>query len=50
MVHTDAWQVIVMFISVVVCTGMGTYIIGGYGNVFSRASEGERLNLFKLVI
>lgn len=47
MVLTDAWQVIVMFISVVVCTGMGTYIIGGFDHVFSRAAEGGRITFFK---
>lgn len=48
-VHTDAWQVIVMFISVVVVTALGTAVVGGFDKVFERAMEGGRISLFKYV-
>lgn len=48
-VHTDAWQIIVMFISVVVVTTMGTHAQGGLGEVFERAAAGGRLQFFKWV-
>lgn len=47
MVHTDAWQIIVMFISVVVVTAMGTYFLGGFTTVFERAAAGGRLKFFE---
>lgn len=46
-VHTDAWQIIIMFISVVVVTLIGTYSIGGFEEVFRRATEGGRIQFFK---
>lgn len=46
-VSTDAWQVVVMFISVVVVTMLGTAATGGFANIFEKASEGNRLILFK---
>lgn len=46
-VHTDAWQVIVMFISVVVVVFLGTTVVGGFGKVFERATEGGRVTFFK---
>ncbi|XP_055296157.1 sodium-coupled monocarboxylate transporter 2-like isoform X2 [Sitodiplosis mosellana] len=45
-VSTDAWQVVVMFISVVVVTMLGTAATGGFVNIFEKASEGNRLILF----
>lgn len=45
--HTDAWQVIVMFISVVVVTVLGTHALGGFQKVFDRATEGGRIQFFK---
>ena len=47
MVFTDAWQVMVMFLSVVVITIVGTILIGGPREVFNRAIKGGRLELFK---
>ncbi len=46
-VHTDAWQIWIMFGSVVVVAVMGTYYLGGIGEVFDRASQGGRLKFFK---
>lgn len=46
-VHTDAWQIIIMFISVVVVTLIGTYNLGGPANVFDRAFEGGRIKFFE---
>lgn len=46
MVHTDAWQVLVMFVSVVVVAILGTIAIGGPGEIFNRASAGDRINFF----
>ena len=46
-VHTDAWQVMVMFASVVVVTTLGTISLGGPSEVFRRATEGGRIELFK---
>lgn len=47
-VHTDAWQIIIMFVSVIVVTAMGTFYIGGPSVVFDRAIEGGRLVFFNL--
>lgn len=49
-VHTDAWQIFVMFISVTVVTILGTISAGGFGKVFDAASNGGRIEFFKLVI
>jgi solute carrier family 5 (sodium-coupled monocarboxylate transporter), member 8/12 len=46
-VHTDAWQIIIMFISVVVVTLIGTWNMGGFEKVFDRAMEGGRIEFFK---
>jgi solute carrier family 5 (sodium-coupled monocarboxylate transporter), member 8/12 len=46
-VQTDAWQVMVMFLSVVVVVILGTIAVGGPTEVFRRASEGGRLEIFK---
>lgn len=46
-VATDVWQVIVMFLSVVVVAILGTVYIGGMDEVFHRAAEGERLIFFE---
>lgn len=46
-VHTDAWQVMVMFLSVVVVVTIGTIAIGGPAQVFEKALYGERIQFFK---
>lgn len=46
-VHTDAWQIIIMFISVVVVVLIGTIHLGGPVNVFEKATEGGRISFFK---
>lgn len=47
-VHTDAWQIVILFISVLVVTFIGTFKIdGGIVEVFRIAKEGDRLQLFK---
>lgn len=46
-VATDAWQVMVMFIAVIVVSILGTVHIGGPLEVFRRASEGGRLIFFE---
>lgn len=48
-VHTDAWQIIIMFISVVVVTIIGTWNMGGFENIIDKAVEGDRLQFFKQV-
>lgn len=45
-VHTDAWQVMVMFMSVCVVAALGTFALGGLDEVFRRATEGGRVDLF----
>ncbi|XP_055713749.1 sodium-coupled monocarboxylate transporter 1 isoform X2 [Phlebotomus papatasi] len=45
-VHTDAWQIVVMFISVFVVATLGTIALGGPAEVFRRATEGNRIDLF----
>lgn len=42
-VHTDVWQVIVMYISVLVVVIVGTVSIGGPTVVFDIAARGDRL-------
>lgn len=44
---TDAWQVVVMFISVVVVVIIGTIALGGPGVIWDRAVEGGRIDFFK---
>ena len=46
-VHTDAWQICIMFISVVLVAVLGTVQLKGPTVVFNRAIEGNRLELFK---
>lgn len=46
-VFTDAWQITVMFISVVCISVLGTYYMGGFGEVFRLAIEGGRIKLFE---
>lgn len=47
-VHTDAWQIVVLFISVLVVAFIGAFKIdGGISEVFKIAKEGDRLQLFK---
>ena len=46
-VYTDAWQIVIMFISVVVVVFIGTWNLGGMSNVFDRAIEGGRIEFFK---
>lgn len=43
-------QVIVMFLSVVVVTILGTVATGGFQMIFDKASEGNRLIFFKYVL
>lgn len=47
-VHTDAWQVLVMFVSVIVVVILGTIEVGGPAEAFKYASEGGRLIMFDL--
>ncbi|XP_055858636.1 sodium-coupled monocarboxylate transporter 2 isoform X2 [Episyrphus balteatus] len=42
-VSTDAWQILVMFISVTVVVIIGTVYIGGPGEVIKRSSDGGRI-------
>ncbi|XP_037038899.1 sodium-coupled monocarboxylate transporter 2-like isoform X3 [Bradysia coprophila] len=46
-VHTDAWQVMVMFLSVVVVTAIGTSAIGPT-EIYKRAMDGGRLNFLNM--
>jgi sodium-coupled monocarboxylate transporter 8/12 len=46
-VHTDAWQICIMFISVLVVAVIGTVHLGGPANVFDRAVQGGRIEFFK---
>lgn len=46
-VHTDAWQIAIMFISVVVVTIIGTVHLGGPEKVFDRAMQGGRIQFLK---
>uniref|UniRef100_A0A182LWM8 Sodium-coupled monocarboxylate transporter 1 n=1 Tax=Anopheles culicifacies TaxID=139723 RepID=A0A182LWM8_9DIPT len=45
-VFTDAWQVVVMFISVVVVVIIGTIALGGPEVIWDRAVEGGRIDFF----
>uniref|UniRef100_A0A182SF73 Sodium-coupled monocarboxylate transporter 1 n=1 Tax=Anopheles maculatus TaxID=74869 RepID=A0A182SF73_9DIPT len=47
-VFTDAWQVVVMFISVVVVIVIGTIGIGGLDVVWDRSEKGGRIDFFNL--
>lgn len=46
-VHTDAWQIIIMFISVVVVVLIGSFHLGGPAKVFERAVQGGRIEFLK---
>lgn len=46
-VHTDAWQIVIMFISVLVVAVLGTLNFDGFAKVFERAEEGGRLQFLK---
>ena len=46
-VFTDAWQVVVMFISVVVVVIIGTIAVGGLDVIWERSMEGGRIDFFK---
>ncbi|KAJ8934936.1 hypothetical protein NQ314_013095 [Rhamnusium bicolor] len=45
-VWTDSWQVIAMFISVVVVISLGTYSIGGPSVIIDLTSKGKRFEFF----
>uniref|UniRef100_A0A182P0H2 Sodium-coupled monocarboxylate transporter 1 n=1 Tax=Anopheles epiroticus TaxID=199890 RepID=A0A182P0H2_9DIPT len=47
-VFTDAWQVVVMFISVVVVVVIGTIAIGGISVIWDRSVEGGRIDFFNM--
>lgn len=47
MVITDAWQIVVMFVSVVLVAIIGTVSIGGPAEVFNLAKKGGRIEFFK---
>ncbi|XP_050319927.1 sodium-coupled monocarboxylate transporter 2-like [Bactrocera neohumeralis] len=42
-IHTDAWQTLVMFIGLIVVVLLGTIYAGGFGPVFQHAAEGGRI-------
>ncbi|KAM8716982.1 hypothetical protein ACLKA7_003795 [Drosophila subpalustris] len=42
-VHTDAWQTLVMFLSVIVVAALGTYYAEGLDKLFGDAAKGGRL-------
>lgn len=46
-VTTDAWQISIMFVSVLVVAVIGTVHLGGPENVFDRAIQGGRIEFFK---
>lgn len=46
-VATDAWQVVVMFFSVLAVAILGTIYQGGFGSIFKTLSDGGRLNMFE---
>ncbi|XP_050077278.1 sodium-coupled monocarboxylate transporter 1-like [Anopheles maculipalpis] len=45
-VFTDAWQVVVMFISVVVVVVIGTIALGGLDVIWDRSVKGGRIDFF----
>ncbi|XP_053690514.1 sodium-coupled monocarboxylate transporter 1-like isoform X2 [Sabethes cyaneus] len=45
-VFTDAWQVVVMFISVVIVVILGTITIGGPDIIWDRSEAGSRIEFF----
>ncbi|ALC38209.1 CG8451 [Drosophila busckii] len=42
-VHTDAWQTLVMFLSVIAVAALGTYYANGLDSLFDDAAQGGRL-------
>lgn len=48
-VWTDALQLLSLVFANVVILAVGVYKIGSLGEVWSRAAEGQRLEMFKLV-
>lgn len=48
-VATDAWQISIMFLSVVVVVVIGSINNGGLVKVFEKAFEGGRIEFFELV-
>ncbi|EDW03923.1 sodium-coupled monocarboxylate transporter 2 [Drosophila grimshawi] len=42
-VHTDAWQTMVMFLSVLAVAALGTYYANGFEKIFDDASKGGRV-------
>lgn len=46
-VHTDAWQIIIMFISVLVVVLIGSFHLGGPAKVIERAVQGGRIEFFE---
>lgn len=46
-VATDAWQISIMFLSVVVVVILGTFNFGGPAKVIEKAFEGGRIEFFK---
>ncbi|KAF2899841.1 hypothetical protein ILUMI_06345 [Ignelater luminosus] len=42
-VYTDTWQIIVMFLSVIVIVLLGTISVGGPSTVWDRSHEGNRI-------
>ena len=49
-VWTDALQVGVMVAAVIVITGLGTFQVGGFSEVWQRAIEANRIEFFKYVL
>lgn len=47
-VFTDAWQVVVMFISVVIVVVLGTITLGDPGIIWKRAEMGGRIDFFNM--
>lgn len=46
-VATDAWQICIMFVSVVVVAVIGSYNHGGPVKIFEKAFEGGRIEFFE---
>lgn len=49
-VYTDTWQIIVMFISVIVIVLLGTISLGGPSTIWDRGHEGKRIVFDKYVL
>lgn len=46
-IWTDVLQCILMFVGVIMVIITGLIEVGGFGEVFRRANEGQRLKFFK---